>query len=398
MGLQDALNDQNLRDAANGGDYRAIFMGKKLAFKAKSAGEKAKDLVESAMDLKDKLGDVSPSFDFSLSMPSIDLSLGLPLVGMPSIGMPSIDVSFQAVVNKIKELVALINRGAKSVINEIKEKFMGLVNVFVKLKECLLDSLGEIMKIFQMTLEAIIDLLVSLVPDVFVGFISSLIASILPFIGQIKAVGDMLKSIGMSVKNEVKRRQIAKAGTHIANNDFTNAARNACTVMINEESRRIHAETAISTANCVVSVSGLAFTGGVASTVGGIASAIAKLSLQIASIVIICKGIEKGNNELGFLQMHPTDLHPVRLFNANPILGAHYLSSASTSNIAAFEEISDTKRFGRHRSETEMQQIAIRICTSLSPLVAKARQFVIDSPLDLTANPAVTIGQMCATF
>jgi len=35
----------------------------------------------------------------------------------------------------------------------------------------------------------------------------------------------------MSVKNEVKRRQIAKAGTHIANNDFTTAARNACTVM-----------------------------------------------------------------------------------------------------------------------------------------------------------------------
>lgn len=376
MPTQREVMEQAMLAARNGGDYRALFLGKRLGFKLSSIKECYDDLTESGEEV------ISSSEGTSI----------------PSGGTTGGSTVESGVIDKIIEIANRIRSGITSALTWLKEKFLALVNSFSKLKEALTNALSPLLTVMQKSLEWVIDLLFSIIPSAFINFVSGLIAAILPFIGQIKAAAEMLVSVGKYVKTWIEKRQLLKAATNIdSTNRFSQQARLACETMINHELGNIAADAALSTANCAVSVTGLIFTGNVASTVAGIASAVAKLCIQIAGIVKDCWNVWKGNAELDYLKNNPKSLHPAKLFSAAPILGAYYIGSATQSSIISFTGVGTSignalsSLVSGGLSASQWMGLYEQKARSLSPFRLKALQLVSQSRLELTENAVLGI-------
>lgn len=366
-----------LAAARNGGDYRALFRGKKLGFKIKEA-------LKSCKEIKDSGENVIKTCKES-SIP--------PGSARPASSSTSAE-SEPGIVDKIRELAELLTSSIRTFGSAfyaaLKEKFLALVEAFSKLREALTEALKPLLAAMQQPLAWIIDLLFDVIPSAFASFVSSLVAALVPFIGQIKAAGEMLVSVGKFVKQWIERNRLIQAARRLdPENKFAQEARVACLAMINAEVASAGADAVMSTAHCAVSVTGLVFTGNVAGVVTGIASAIAKLCIQIASMAKDCWQMWKGNEELRFLSDHPSELHPARLFNASTLLGAYYVGSATQSSLIVHSGL-DNPRAVRYSSEIWRTKYA-QEATALSPFRAKAQQLVHASRLVMSATAATVI-------
>lgn len=378
--LQEEIAFRELRKAANGGDYRALFQGKALKLKFASAKESAEGIGGALKEVVEKVDIALPN------MPSIHLP------PLPDIHIPEIDLGIMERIRQIarmlSEIASVVRTNIAALLKGLRDAFMELVGVFKALKEALESAFGAIMLALRLTIEGVIDLLLSLLPDVFMNFIAGIVAAILPFVGQIVAVGTMLKNIGKSIKAQVEKNRLVDAALQLAENNFTSSAWTVCISTINKELAKTHAETAIASGHCVVSLTGLVFTGNIAGAVSGILSGVAKLGILVAKLLMEIKMIKTGNEALNDLKSNPLKLNPGMMFNAAPFLGAYYLSYASTSNIASFNEVGGVKGFfGMGGGDTDGNQAKMTgTIKKLSPLVAKCRTLVKESRLELVTS------------
>ena len=336
--------------ARNGGDYSALFLGKTLQFKTKEM------VLESIDDNVDIAGDErfrqNNKTDSQREMGPLVMELSKQL------GDPAA---------------------------KLKVAFLGLLDKFSHLREAMELAFKPIIQGTGMVLSAAIDLIASMIPDVFERFVSGVIKAILPFIGQIDAVIEMVKSVGKFAKSAVERRAIGRAVVNLdPKSKFTQQARKVCMKLIDDELKELGMDAAMSTGNCVVSFTGMAFTGNLVSTIGGIATSLGKLIVQVVNFFRICRERKRGNEALDVFKSNPTLLNPSRLFQANADPGSllprlcdakqYHFVYRSRCRATRIDELAASLRVGRSRalaaadqSPSACQRFVSAACLKLDP-------------------------------
>lgn len=353
----------------NGGDYDTIFSGKKLGFKIEKAMEAAKEVNDSAGEAKE----------------SVEEALGLLNPG--GSGDNSQSSGFQAIVDKIKEIVALFREGAAFVLEKLKSAFKGLLEVFDHLRESLTTALQPILTAARLTFDAVIDLLFQLIPTAITEFVGNLMAAIIPLVNQIKPLGDMLKSVGSLVADQYRLHTIRGAAVAIDPNlKFATAARDSVLRTFEQMRDSKGVDVLMSGVNLAGAASG-AFTGGVSTTIVSAATSVAKLCLCVSDLVGDINQIEKGNALLSTLRpgnLAAKDLDPIVLFNAAPVLACFYIGRASQSSVISKSGFTGERGFfttdGAWMAEYK------RYADMLWPLREAALKAGIESRLDLFDN------------
>jgi len=346
-----------MTQARNGGDFNELFRGRKLAFKLSGLRDAACDIRESANDAASELGPV-----------------------VASAGGPVIDAVL-AVARVIKD-------GGAAMLNALKTTFHRLIDAFDSLKSALADAFQPLLGVMNLAIDALVDLLFDLLPNVFVEFVKGIVAAILPFIAQLKACGDMLLAVGGVVRGAIERRRYIKAAIALdERNRFSTAARGAILSIIDDELRGSAADALMQTVNATASVAGLAFTGHAASLVAGIATAVAKLCIKVAGVINDCRVMSQGNALLAKMTATPAhDVNPAALFAAAPILGCHYLVSATQSSLIANTGFATSVRARLATSGQAWLTAYQAKAAQLAPLRTKAHELCKASRLELTSE------------
>ncbi|WP_028311612.1 hypothetical protein [Derxia gummosa] len=346
-----------MNEARNGGDFNALFRGRKLAFKLTSLRDSVCDLREAANDAATNVG--------AVLVPGSN-----------------------QVVDALLGLARLIRDGGKAMMAGLKSAFHKLLDVFDELRTALADAFQPLLGVMNMAIDALVNLLFDLLPNVFIEFVKGIVAAVLPFVGQIKAVGGMLLAVGGLVRNAIERRQLVKSAAALdLNNRFSSAARGSIMTMIDDELRRAAADAAIETVNAGSSVAGLVFTGNVAGMVSGIATSVAKLCIKVGVLVSDLLKMRRGNELLDRMAADPRhDVNPAALFAAAPILGCHYLVSATQSSLIANTGFSTSFRTRITTSSQAWLAAYQAKAAQLTPLRTKAFELVRASRMELTAE------------
>jgi hypothetical protein len=364
-----------MRKNATGGAYDAIFSNKRLTMKVAAVKEKLTDLAEDAKGVYEALPPVS---------------LELPPMSLPSITIPGILKALRQALGALRDLAA----GA---LEFIRDKFMELLSVFAKLKDMLLEAFSGLMQVFDfIDMGAILDFMISLMPEVFVNFIGSIVAAIVPILQQLAAAWSLLKAIGQVVKTIVMRAVVGYSASFVASNVFNDAACAEILRMMDKDILKSSAALAKDIANTAISVAAAPVHG--AGVISGVVTALAKLLIRIASYIAEYKSIQKANLYLDYIDYKPMDRNPVALFKASPVLGAIYLNRVSTSDLLPFSDVGGVRKpsfFNRNPKQMSlqtMQQVEIeRLARKLDPLRTKSRKVEADSPLHLvTKGEAMT--------
>jgi hypothetical protein len=368
-----------MNDARNGGDYQAIFQGKKLAFKFNSIREAASDLKESAGEAKDELGAV-------ISLPS-----GGGGGGAGGAAAAAAVAVQNSVMEALKAVWAALKEGGARMLSYLKNAFMRLVEVFDALKEALTNALSAVITALNATLEFVIQLMLDIIPNAFVEFVQGIVAAIVPFLGQIKACGSMLIAVGKLVKKAVERNKLfASAKALDDRNRITNSARTAVMDIITGEVVDAGKTAALKTVNAGASVAGLVFTGNVAGTVAGIATSVAELCIKVVDLLSDVSAVRRANELLERIKNEPRhDINPIALFNAAPILGAIYIERATQSSLIANTDFLASMK---NASTNEKFMAAYtKKAAELSPFRTKASSLVRASRLELTSNSVLGV-------
>jgi len=352
----------------NGGDYDTIFSGKKLGFKIEKAMEAAKEVNDSAEEAKE----------------SVEEALGLL---NPGGGDNSQSSGFQAIVDKIKEIVALFREGAAFVLEKLKSAFKGLLEVFDHLRESLMTALEPILTAARLTFDAVIDLLFQLIPTAITEFVGNLMAAIIPLVNQIKPLGEMLISVGRLVAEQYRLHTYRNAAVAIDPNlKFATAARDSVLRTFEQMRDSKGVDVLISGANLAGAASG-AFTGGVSTTIVSAATSVAKLCLCVSDLVGDCNQVKKGNellNKLSVGRSAAKDLDPIVLFNAAPILACFYIGRASQSSVISKSGFTGERDF--FSTDGAWMADYKRYADMLWPLREAALRAGVESRLDLFDN------------
>ncbi|NDY91349.1 hypothetical protein [Ideonella livida] len=352
--VQTAINA--MKAARHGGDYAAIFQGKQLAFKYTAIKEATSELMDQGEEIAETLEPVGE------------------LMAESGVG--------QAVL----ALGRLIQAGGEMLLQGLRQAFHHLLEVFDALRDALATAFGPILAGLGLALEALINLLIDLLPNVFVEFVKGLVAAVLPFIGQIKACGDMLVSVCGVVGAAVQRYQLGRAGAALdPSNRFTTAARSAMDQILTGELTDAGVEAVLDTGNAAASVTGLIFTGNVGSMVASIAVAVAKLCVKVAGILDTLKEMRAGNALLARMGADPRrDVNPAALFATAPILGAHYIATATQSSLIANTGFLDSLAVKMTFTDAGWMAEYESKARQLSPFRLKAMRLVAAHPLELT--------------
>jgi len=371
------LNPSHLTIAAEGGDFQTIFANKFMIFKPNQ-------VVQALKQAKALVGEI-PDFN-------------LPAIPLPNFSFPNFDFdinidiglnmdAIRELMNKIQEKIRSFRAAAEGALAAIKEAFMKLIEWFAALREALIHAFRELMALLPEfpDISAFFGFLFKFVPELLIDFIDGLLDAILPFIGQIKACGKMLASWAKTTKAAVTRYRLGKAAVALnPQNRFSAAARAAVVDGLTQDFIDRGAESALATGNAAVSVTGLVFTGNIGSIVGGIIMSVAKLALHIAWAVRDYKDCARANKLLLELRGKPREaLNPAELFNAAPILAAHYIVQASTHALVANTEIADVQASDRSAWQIRMEALA----RQMSPLKAHAVKSTTASRLVLARLP-----------
>lgn len=356
-----AINE--MKKARNGGDYAAIFQGKKLAFKFSSIREATTGLSDAASDISESL------------TPVIDA------------------IPDSSIVEAVMAAGRVIKAGGAEMLRLLQAAFSRLIAVFESLKEALSEAFRPIMEAMNLLLEGVIQLLLDLIPNAFIEFVQGIIAAIMPFIGQIKACGNMLLAVGDLVYNFVVRHQLIKAAAAIdENNRFSSNARNAVLRIIEAELIDSGANAALETVNAGASVAGLVFTGNVAGTVAGIATSVAKMCIMVMDLMGDINDMQKGNSLLVKMLTDPRrDVNPVALFNAAPILGAFYIAQATQSSLIANTGFLDSAAVKLSLTNSMFMANYQAKASELSPFRLKAMRLANKSRLELTESSTMGV-------
>ncbi len=211
-----------IQQAANGGDYRALFQGKSLEFNAK---EIVKDIIKDEIDITDE---------------QVMRDDGATKISL--LGQLYILIKENANVQSIKELFLKWATEAKD----------GIATAFEKISQF---TLGVI------PFKEAIEVLATFIPDVFLNFVGSLVKSIIPFAGQILAVGEAAKDVADYVINKLANPKLQHAATRInAVSIFNREARDCCLQLIDDELSQSRNDAIKSMASAAVSITGLLFT------------------------------------------------------------------------------------------------------------------------------------------
>ena len=251
---------------------------------------------------------------------------------------PSIETNEDSpIVSAILGIGAVIKAGGNLLLSALATAFKKLIYLFGELREALEKAFAPLLAAFDLVLDTAINFLIDILPNAFIEFVQGIIAAILPFIGQIKACGSMLVSVGSFVKQVIEHRGLARAATAIdSSNRFSTAARDAIKGILDAELRRTGGTAIMDTANAGASVAGLFFTGNVAGFVVGVATSLAKLCLKLADILADLRVMRQGNLLLANMKQDPRrEVNPSALFSAAPILGCTYLAVATQSSLIA---------------------------------------------------------------
>lgn len=359
--VQQAINA--MKGARHGGDYAAIFQGKKLAFKLTAIKAATTELMEDGQELAETLSPVSE------------------LVAETAVGQAVLAVG------------RVIKTGGALMLQALRTAFHHLLEVFEALRDALSAAFGPLLTGLGLALDALVNLLIDLLPNVFVEFVKGLVAAVLPFVGQIKACGDMLLSVCGVVGKAVQRYQLSHAGAAMdESNRFATAARTAMDRIITSELTDAGISAALDTGNAAASVTGLIFTGNVGSMVASIAVAVAKLCIKVAGVFDTLKDMRAGNALLARMGADPRrDVNPAALFNAAPILGAHYVATATQSSLIANTGFLDSLAVKMTLTDAGWMTEYEAKARQLSPFRMKAMQLVLAHPLELTAEARMGI-------
>ncbi|WP_085316771.1 hypothetical protein [Derxia lacustris] len=351
-----------MNQARNGGDFNELFRGRKLAFKLSGLRDAACEIRDAANEAASEVG-------------------------------PVLATASSPIVDAVIAVARVIRDGGTAMLGALKSAFQRLIDVFTSLKEALVDAFQPLLGAMGMAIDALVNLLFDLLPNVFVEFVKGIVAAILPFIGQIKACASMLLAVGGVVRSAIERRRLVRAaGALDERNRFSTAARTAILGTIDDELRSGIADAAMETVNAGVSVAGLVFTGHAASLVSGIATAVAKLCIKVAGLVNQCRMLMRGNALLARITADPAhDVNPSALFTAAPILGCHYLVSATQSSLIANTGFATSIRAKLATSAQSWQAQYQAKAAQLSPLRTKAFELCKASPLELTSESRLGI-------
>jgi hypothetical protein len=373
----------SMNDARNGGDYLAIFQGKKLAFKFSSIRETVDDLKESAGEARDELSPVTGA----LPTPSVMASSG---GGTGAAAAAAVQVQ-NSVIDAVNAVWAAIKEGGARVLQFLKTAFMRLIEVFDALKEALTNALSAVMTALNATLEVIIQLLLDIIPNAFIEFVQGIVAAIVPFLGQLKACGSMLIAVGKLVKKAVERNKLIGSARALDDkNRITNSARSAVIDIITGEVVDAGKTAALKTVNAGASVAGLVFTGNVAGIVAGIATSVAELCIKIVDLLGDVMALRRGNALLETIKNQARkDINPIALFNAAPILGCAYITSATQSSLIANTDFMASMSSGM--APDKFMAAYQKKAAELSPFRTKAASLVRESRLELTANSTLGV-------
>lgn len=353
--------------ARNGGDYDTIFNGKKLSFKISEIKEAAEEINDAAAEAKESVDEAAKLIPPD-SLPSAELGDGL-----------------NAILEKIREIVAIFRRGAAIVLDSLKRAFKGLLAVFSDLRAALMTAFEPVLSAAQLTLDLVIDLLFQLIPTAITEFIGNLTAAIMPLVNQIKPLGDMLKSVGGLVAAQYRLHKVTKAAGAIDPSiSFATAARDT----ILQSMAKLRDAKGIGVLIASVDVAGAAtgsFTGGVSSTVVSAATSVAKLCIAVNDLIDDCLQVRNGNALLTTLSAGRTtaslDLNPVQLFNAAPILACFYLERATQSSVIAKAGFNSAR--ATFRTDGQWMTEYKRYADQLWPLRQAAMQASLASRIDL---------------
>ncbi|WP_295550932.1 hypothetical protein [Limnohabitans sp. Rim8] len=354
--VQNAINE--MTKARHGGDYAAIFQGKSLSFKFSKIRDDASELNETSLEVAEAMTPVVEA------------------------------VADSPIVSSILEIGALIKAGGRLLLEGLRVAFKRLIEIFDSLRQALEAAFAPLCATFDLVLDTAINFLIDMLPNAFVEFVQGIIAAVLPFIGQIKACGTMLVSVGNFVAQAIKHHGLERAAVAIdATNRFSTAARDAIMRILDAELRRTGATAIMDTANAGVSVAGLVWTGNVAGTVVGIATSLAKLCIKLADILADLRVMRAGNALLALMKQDPRrDVNPAELFSAAPILGCTYLAVATQSSLIANTGFLDSWKAKTTITDAGWMSEYEAKARQLSPLRLTAMKMCAVSRLELTTN------------